>query len=305
MDELYLRQNEWLTWLAGFRTEGLNHFFRFLNFFDTNYFYFLLVPVIWVGFSWRWGSRIFFLLIIAGFLNYFFKNLFGQPRPFVYLPNIELIPLRSFGFPSGGAQSSLLLGGLVIHYWKGNKGLIVGLSYLVLISFSRIYLGVHYFTDLIGGWILGALLLYLFLRHGEKIENWLTKKSYLTLSLFSFSFPLFGIWLLPSAKVLFLMIGAMTVGLSGLLASYAKLHLKPTNKIGEGIKRGFVAVFGGLIVLLVVDYLIQDKTLRNLISPIFFSLWLTMGASILCLVLVPNTTRDVGKGERKRKIDRW
>lgn len=304
MEKIYLIQNSWLEWLASYRNESLDHFFRFLNFFDTNYFYFLLIPVIWVGFSWRWGIRLFFFFIIAGFLSYFCKALFGQPRPYVYLPYIELIPLRSFGFPSGGAQNSLILGGLLIYYWRKKGGVILGLSYFLLISFSRLYLGVHYFSDVLGGWLLGALLLFLFLRYGENLENWLRGKSYPSLMAISILVPMIGIILIPSLKVIFLMIGTIVVGLSGLAASYWHLHLQPAKNIREGIQRGVIVILGGVILLL-LEMIILDKKVQSFIMPIFLGLWLTIGSSLACLALVPKTARDGGTKERKRKINRW
>lgn len=76
--------------------------------------------------------------------------------------------IKSYSFPSGHAFGSIVLYGLLAimakHYLPTPWGLIamVGAGGLILlIGLSRIYLGAHFPTDVIGGWILGGLTLAL------------------------------------------------------------------------------------------------------------------------------------------------
>lgn len=289
---MYEWQNQWLEALYVYRTEGLDSFFLFLNFFDTNYFYFILIPVIWVGFSWRWGIRLFYLLVISGFLIHLLKEGFALPRPYLNIPGAELIPLRSFGFPSGGAQNALLLGALLIWRWPTTQGIILGGCYWLLISFSRIYLGVHYFTDVLGGWMAGAFLFYLFVRFGKDIENHLRKQSYLFLFLLSQVIPITSILLMTQAKIHFIMSGISGVGLFSVIASRFHLHLKAPRNRKIGILRGAIAAVGSFLFLFLVKYLIPLDGVELFIQPFILSFWLAIGASMTCLALIPNTVRD-------------
>ena len=58
------------------------------------------------------------LITVNGLVNTFFKELFELPRPPVIEPGISLVYVSGFGFPSGGAETSLLLGLLLIAFWK-------------------------------------------------------------------------------------------------------------------------------------------------------------------------------------------
>ena len=94
------------------------------------------------------------------------KNIVKRPRPFVAY-NFDIIisrPHGEFSFPSGHATSSFALCFMVFLLFRKSQNkklrILAYLSPLVafLISISRVYLGVHYFTDILTGAILGILV---------------------------------------------------------------------------------------------------------------------------------------------------
>jgi undecaprenyl-diphosphatase len=96
------------------------------------------------------------------------KMLWGRPRPDV----VEWIDhVRTFSFPSGHATTSLVIYGVLL--WAmlrlasgtaARRALLAGATLLVLlIAVSRMYLGVHYPTDILGGWLAGGAWLMLVL----------------------------------------------------------------------------------------------------------------------------------------------
>ena len=113
------------------------------------------------------GIRVGILFLLSVYVNTGAKEIFQQPRPFDILPEIQKAYASGYGFPSGHAQSSLVVWGS-IAYWK-KQTWVRNLSVLLilLIGFSRIYLGVHFPTDILGGWLFGGLILclsYFFLK---------------------------------------------------------------------------------------------------------------------------------------------
>ncbi len=91
-------------------------------------------------------------------LNLIVKNIIARPRPNV----IHLVEETGFSFPSGHAMASMAFYGLLIYLIynlvekKSLKWIyILFFSFLIIaIGLSRIYLGVHYFTDVIAGFML-------------------------------------------------------------------------------------------------------------------------------------------------------
>ncbi|MDM7552626.1 phosphatase PAP2 family protein [Levilactobacillus brevis] len=130
----------------------------------------------------RYRATLFLLfnvLIFAGLGNSLIKHLVRQPRPTVD----RLVNASSYSFPSGHSITAMLLWGSTIILLSGllrqhplwKKSLIGILSvWIVLIGLSRIYVGVHYPSDVVAGWTLGFVLLTLsqwFLtRHGDDLS---------------------------------------------------------------------------------------------------------------------------------------
>ncbi|MBX4906659.1 MULTISPECIES: phosphatase PAP2 family protein [Rhizobium] len=112
----------------------------------------------------RWPIAIFvFSSVLSGWLaSTLLKILVARPRPDV-VPH--LIEVSDLSFPSGHAMVSavtyLTLGALVARTQRYRSTRIfvmgVGVFLAVIIGFSRIYLGVHYPTDVFAGWCAGAL----------------------------------------------------------------------------------------------------------------------------------------------------
>lgn len=108
-------------------------------------------------------------IIIAGIgggqvMIYALKGLFGRPRPHPLYP---WLTTHSSGFPSGHAFFALLLGGLTVYLmlgtirnWQSRMSLISSFSFLaLLVGISRIFIGAHWLSDVLAGWLLAALWL--------------------------------------------------------------------------------------------------------------------------------------------------
>lgn len=98
-------------------------------------------------------------LIIGCVLNYFLKIFFKLPRPSI----APLEILSDFTYPSGHAMNNLVLYGLLAFYafhFTKNKSLSVVIGFIAaiwifLIGLSRIYLGAHYPSDILAGYLVG------------------------------------------------------------------------------------------------------------------------------------------------------
>lgn len=123
--------------------------------------YILLLPV----FYWSWnkdlGRRLLFALLFSGMAIIIVKNLVDAPRPHLAYPDrVEgLVTQDGFGFPSGHTTNALVLGGVLASWLHRRSAWIIVALYTILMGWSRMYAGVHYPEDVVGGIIGGGLLL--------------------------------------------------------------------------------------------------------------------------------------------------
>ncbi|MDA9636096.1 phosphatase PAP2 family protein [SAR86 cluster bacterium] len=147
-----------LSWVENIRTPILSIFFENISLLGYPTFLILFISFGYFFWSPSRFSRVAMLLFISGLMNSFLKDFFQDPRPLIELmldPKVG----TSYGWPSGHAQIAVTLWGLLAYELK-NKWISIGAGTLILlISFSRMYLGVHDFGDVLSGLIIGALVL--------------------------------------------------------------------------------------------------------------------------------------------------
>lgn len=108
-----------------------------------------------------------FDLVGVTIINQVIKHIVRRPRPNV----LRLVEEDGYSFPSGHSMVSMAFYGIIIYLVYKNVTnkylkwtLITLLSLLILsIGFSRIYVGVHYFTDVVGGFLLGLAYLIIYI----------------------------------------------------------------------------------------------------------------------------------------------
>ena len=102
----------------------------------------------------RYGYMLLMALAISILLNYLIKIIIARPRPFLeYNFSLLIDPPHSFSFPSGHTQQSFVVATILLFVNK--KAGIVGYIIAACIGFSRMYLLVHYPSDVLIGAILG------------------------------------------------------------------------------------------------------------------------------------------------------
>ena len=153
---------------------------RFFTFLGTIEFYILIIPVFYWLVDSQLGFRILLALLSTDILGTAFKQLLHQPRPY-WVGDVKAMGDEiSYGIPSTHASDSLTVWGFFAYQMKKNWLWVASAGLVFLISLSRLYLGVHFPQDVLGGWLIGAFVLYLFIKLEPSVLSWLKNLSQLT-----------------------------------------------------------------------------------------------------------------------------
>jgi membrane-associated phospholipid phosphatase len=143
-----------------FRSPGLDLLMRGFTFLGNESFFLLLFPFLYWCLDSRLGLRLAVAYSLSGYLNFVLKQALAQPRPADLSPGIALVEASGFGLPSGHAQGAVVLWGLLALHGGARRWLWAPAAALMLaVGLSRVYLGVHFPTDVLAGWAVGALVL--------------------------------------------------------------------------------------------------------------------------------------------------
>lgn len=119
-----------------------------------------------LGFSWRAGLQVALTVATGSWLNHYLKSLFQRSRP----TNDVLMHYGGWSFPSAhAALSALTMGCLVLLILRTkwptkyrHPLATLAVVFALLIGFSRLYVGAHFLSDVIGGWALGITVVAFF-----------------------------------------------------------------------------------------------------------------------------------------------
>ncbi len=177
----YLVKSDNIKWFDSFvykivtlnKLSTMTAFYKFITQFSNEFMILLICFVSFIVFkNKKYGLLISLNAMLVFLINYILKSIFTRSRPF----DLMLIFESGYSFPSGHAMVSLSFYGFIIYLINKlnlDKKIKIFFSILliiliILIGLSRIYLGVHYPSDVLAGYLISLAYLIIYISIGEK-----------------------------------------------------------------------------------------------------------------------------------------
>lgn len=232
-------------------------FFIYWNYVDTTWFTLLFVAVIMQIFNRKEGISLLFIFLISSIVNLSLKKMIGFPRPCHIDPLVGILCSPSYGFPSGAAQTATIIACAAWAKCKNNTLKVFAIVFALFLCFSRIFLGLHYFTDILGGIGVGIILVILYLKLFPLLEKHWTLFS---CALAILVFILGGAAFLPQAT--------MILGI-GLGLFFSRNNKPATSRLARSLTLLGV-VLGSSLFLYLGDVFVNFKPLATFLAGFWF-----------------------------------
>jgi len=239
---------ELIQWLEAYRSPALTSFLLVVTDLGSTVGYLLMLPLIWWGFSWKLGARIFVALVLSIYLNSLIKDVAALPRPFVYTDDVTNLRTPSeSSFPSGHAQQAAVFWGLLALHFRKRWFSALAVAIVFLVGFSRVYLGVHFPSDVVVGWTLGGLIVWGYTRWFGPVLDWASRLELSSQTLLSLGAPALLAFIHPS-RIAAIAMGGLAGALGGLAFAYHK-GLYPEGERFQNRRSWLIVGLAGLPVL--------------------------------------------------------
>jgi len=182
-----------LDFVLSWRSSSLTPIMKGISAANSEYAYLALIPIVY----WILSRRIGFVLLVADAAGTFaavaLKTSLGLPRPPNAGESAWLATADGAGFPSGHTTAAATTWGALAGITKAKRLFLLGALVTASVAVSRLYLGVHYTIDVVGGAAIGIILGALLFFGLPKIEAMIGRLPFARRFLFLVFFPLFAL----------------------------------------------------------------------------------------------------------------
>jgi len=156
-------QIEIIKFIQSIKSPFLDVFFQIVTMTGEEYFYTMAAAIIFWCVNKKFGYKLGFAILTSTIVNTVLKNIVNATRPIgvTGIRSLRLQTATGQSFPSGHTQGSATFWVSWIVQVRKKWIFIVGILAIFLVGYSRMYLGVHYPIDVIGGIVVGIIWVFI------------------------------------------------------------------------------------------------------------------------------------------------
>jgi membrane-associated phospholipid phosphatase len=190
---------EVIVWVQSHSTPFFDAFFKVVTFLGNGEFYLLLLPLIYWCVNKRIGISLGYLSLLSVWVNSLVKHLFKIPRPWTFDSRVRaLVEASGPSFPSGHSQGAMVNLGYLAYRFRKPAFWVVAALAILGVGLSRVVLGVHFPQDVLGGWLIGLVVLVIYIWVEAPVARWIAGQKTVVQVVLAVGVPVLLIFLHPS-----------------------------------------------------------------------------------------------------------
>ncbi|AXO98281.1 phosphatase PAP2 family protein [Bacillus anthracis] len=265
IDMLFL---EWMTSLEGsVRTA----FLKLVSIIANETLYLIVISISYWCVSKRKAFHMIVMLCFSGYIGIMVKEFMKIPRPYTY-DGIEALYEKSaagYSFPSTHVQLSTTFWGSFMILCKKRIVWIIGIIFIILVAISRLYLRVHWLSDIIGAVLFSVIVVYLY----TKVTMELSDKKFILLQRIILAVSIIMYVMISQVDNLKLL-GVLTGSTIGIMLDNHFINMNESNDF----KMQVVKTVLGLSIMLIMQFI-----LKKVIPDMYYLRYAVTGITITFL----------------------
>lgn len=284
---------EILKYIQSFSNPFLDSFFELVTMLGENIFFIAVIAVFYWCFNKTFGYKLAFVYLTSGAFNTIIKEIVKFPRPIGYegIRSSRIKTAGGYSFPSGHTQQASSLFITLMMEFRKKWLYIIGVLGMLFVGLSRMYLGVHWPTDVIGGLMIGILWTITVV----KIFDWSKDREDPAL-LGVLVIPMMICLLLIKTATYYKAVGALTAMWAGYLIEDKYIHYVTKAVWWKQLIKFVVGFLGIILIRVYIKMLLPLSIYSDFFRYALMGLWMTLLSPIvyrICKIEERETLKNV------------
>ncbi|BCD23184.1 hypothetical protein BC30090_2081 [Bacillus cereus] len=260
-----------LEWMISLEGSVLTAFFKLVSIIANETLYLIVISISYWCVSKRKAFHMIVMLCFSGYIGIVIKEFMKIPRPYTYdgIQSLYEKSAASYSFPSTHVQLATTFWGSFMILCKKRIIWIIGIVFIILVSISRLYLRVHWLSDIIGAVLFSVIVVYLY----TKVTMGLSDRKFILLQRIILAVSLI-MYVMTSQVDNLKLLGVLTGSTIGIMLENHFINMNESNDF----KMQVVKTVLGLSILLVVQLL-----LKKVIPDMYYLRYVLTGFTITFL----------------------
>lgn len=260
-----------LEWMTSFEGSVLTTFFKLVSSLANETLYLVIISFLYWCVSKRKAFHMIVMLCFSGYIGIMVKEFMKIPRSYTY-DGIEALYEKSaagYSFPSTHVQLSTTFWGSFMILCKKRIVWIIGIIFIILVAISRLYLRVHWLSDIIGAVLFSVIVVYLY----TKVTMGLSDRKFILLQRIILAVSLI-MYVMTSQVDNLKLLGVLTGSTIGIMLENHFINMNESNDF----KMQVVKTVLGLSIMLIMQFI-----LKKVIPDMYYLRYAVTGITITFL----------------------